>query len=380
VDLVNTSTILRAGQADLIAYAFYVLGYRPRESLVLIGLHGARLRVGMSLRLDLPSPPYDVPLPRHQLDLLRKHGEDALVLLVVSDVPPGPGGAGPPHGDLVGRLRRLLTADGWRVIDVLAVGPARWRSYLCHDPVCCPPQGRSLDEVSGSMLAAWMVSQGEVLVPDEQALVADVEPAAPPGGWLRRRARPATAAPSTVESLARWRALLRPDCRDPDAGPGDVGPGDVGIVDVGLVGAPAQVRWLAEALQDRWFRDAVLLTLMPDAGTAPDEVLAGSEPAALDALLDTRPDRSLLARWSAPLAAVARSAPPGERADALALLAWAAWWAGDGPRGRLLAARALADRPEDTFAALVDQLLFVGVPPGWLVAQRREASAGSAAG
>ncbi|HEX2806452.1 MAG TPA: DUF4192 family protein, partial [Kineosporiaceae bacterium] len=154
-------------------------------------------------------------------------------------------------------------------------------------------------------------------------------------------------------ALRRWRALLEASA---PAG--------------ARAEAPAQLGWLIEALQDRWLRDAVLLTLVPGSGTAPEELLAGGDDSVLDGLLDQAPDQELLERGRMLLSAVARAAPPGARVDALALLAWMSWWAGDGARARLLAARALTDQPTHRLARLVDSLLRVGVAPAWVQARR----------
>jgi hypothetical protein len=120
---------------------------------------------------------------------------------------------------------------------------------------------------------------------------------------------------------------------------------------------------LASALRDGRVRDALMLSFV--SRTVTEEALAAASDGAVDRLFDAMPDAELLARGTALLAEAARTAPPGARGDALAVLAWAAWYQGDGARARLLAARALADKPSQTLAALVDQLLLVGVPPGW---------------
>ncbi|HEY6797794.1 MAG TPA: DUF4192 domain-containing protein [Kineosporiaceae bacterium] len=346
------TTVMRAGTADVIAYVFYTLGYRPRESLVLVGLQGPRRRIGMCVRMDLP-PSRDVRRPLEQaLTALRQHGDDAVIVLVVSDrqvrgkVDP----CRPPHAYLARDVRRRLMAAGVRVWDVLAVGPSTYRSYLCPEPNCCPAEGRPLAEATGGALAAWMISHGRSVAPDEASVLEFVEPTVSPDP---RQAGPTLLSGSAEESLRRWRALLH------DGSPSWSSP------EPASRGEFPDVRWLADALQDHWFRDAVLLTLVPDAETVADEALCGVDAAAMDGLFDKPPDDDLLQRGTALLAAVARTAPPGQRADALALLAWASWWAGEGARGRLLAARALADQPAHTLAALVDQLLFVGVPPGW---------------
>jgi hypothetical protein len=346
--------IIRADTADVIAYAFYQIGYRPRESLVLVGLRGvpaAQLRTGLVTRMDLPLPRHVPTVLAAQIVGLRRFGNTGGVALVISDWPAPTTARGAvrlPHRALVRRLTQQADRQGWPLKDVIAVGQDRWRSYLCDDPECCPATGRPLEEITSSPVAAWMISQGRVLESDERALVADVEP-------VHTAAR-ATGVPlAAAESLRRWRAALEAGESSSEHGAGDPEP-DVG--------------WLPAALQDRWLRDAVLLTLIPGAGTAPEEVLAGADPEAMDGLLDRHPDHDLLERGRVLLAAAARGAPAGQRADPLALLAWAAWWSGEGARARLLADRATSDQPDHRLGLLVNQLLVAGVAPGWVARSR----------
>jgi hypothetical protein len=307
---------------------------------------------------------------RRQLVELRRAGEDSLVVLVVSDSVRFPEPS--PHRGMVRDLLRSAERDGWPVLDVLAVGDRSWRSYLCPDPGCCPAEGHPLTQVTSSAAAACMVAAGRVLAADEGALIADVEvpdrmlsadltlSGAEQQGISGRASDVSNAEVEAAEiesmggkrldsrdaaaALQRWRVLL--GTAEPD-----------GVQSIG---------WLGRALQDRWLRDAVLLTLVPDSGTAPEELLAGADDAALEGMFDRRPDLDLLERGRALLAAVVRVVPPGERVDALALLAWMSWWSGDGPRGRLLASRALADQPGHRLAQLVDSLLRLGVAPDWV--------------
>ncbi|HEX2808769.1 MAG TPA: DUF4192 family protein, partial [Kineosporiaceae bacterium] len=151
------STVLKAGAADVIAFAFYQMGYRPRESLVLIGMRGPRRRLGLVVRVDLPPRRLLRAVMQQQLDALGRFGDDALVVLVVSDVEEraGAGAWALPHRGLVRDLRRQATGQGWSLQDVIGVGASRWRSYTCSDPACCPPGGRPLEEVLASRVAAF---------------------------------------------------------------------------------------------------------------------------------------------------------------------------------------------------------------------------------
>jgi hypothetical protein len=345
-----TPTVLRAKMPDLLAVAFYQIGYLPRESLVLVGLHGPRMRVGVVVRGDLPPPACQGRVVAAHLDAVRCNGHDGVIGLVVSDavVPSGPTGRlRLPHRALVEELQRQAPGQGLLLRDVVAVGPSRWRSYRCTEPGCCPMAGRSLDEALNGRAATELIARGHILAAKEADLVADVEPVDTPVGQTppgtRRRPGPVDA----EQALRRWRELLD----SPDSVSGK------DLVD------------LCGALQDHGVRDSVLLTLVPGAGTLPEEVLAGVDSSAITTVFQALPDPSLLERGRVILSAVARSAPPGSRADSLALLAWASWWSGRGARGRLLAERALADVPGHRLAVLVDRLLYLGVPPDWAQGQ-----------
>lgn len=343
--------VIRASMADLIAVAFYRIGYRPRESLVMVGLHGARHRVGVVRRLDLPLARHRAAVVETQVRAMRREGGERFIALVVSDVVPlstAPGPVRLPHRRLARQVRGEATRQGCDVMDIIAVGSSWWRSYLCSDLTCCPSQGFSLEAALTGPAAAQLVAEGYVLAPDEASFVADVDPVT---GRSDEEPDEVSSPPAhdAARALARWRGLL---ARPESAGVSD------------LV-------WFGRAFEDRWLRDAVLLTLVPGVGTIPEEVLAGGDAALLEVVFDADPDDELLERGRLLLSAVARAAPPGGRADAIAMLAWAAWWQGHGPRGRLLAERALADVPDHRLAALVAQMLSLGVVPSW-VERRRE--------
>jgi len=363
-------TVVRAGARELIAYAFYDLGYRPQESLVLVGvqaLPGGRERThGCVLRVDLPAAPAVArELAAGVAAYLRSVGQRRVVALVVAashDAPAAaaPGGTRPMHAALVDDLTRILRRDGVVVSEALAVGSSTYRSYLCARRGCCPPGGRPLGDLSTTAVAAAMVVAGQVLHDDEEGLVLDVAPEpAGPGTGPDRVESEVTAAGAAqaaqgdaMTALARWRALIAPA----PASPPDPDP---------------DLAWLEVALRGVPFRDALILTLVPGAGRAPEGLLcgpgerAGTGPS--HRLLDRAPDPDLLERGRVPLAHVARTAPPGRRAQALAVLAWMAWWSGSGARARLLARRALEDEPGHRMALVLDRLLLRGVPPGWVL-------------
>ena len=347
-------TISGGAPHDLIAYSWFVMGFRPRESLVVVGLHGERLRSGAVARLDLPHPLDGVRAAVSLADLLERGGDDACLLMTVSDAP----GADPlldddgamAHDELSCDVAEALARCGFPVVDALLVGPDAYRSYLCRDVACCPPAGLPLSAVMDSRVAATMVLDGRCVADDESALVADVAPVEGAAPLVPAAGRP---------GRARRRAAFDRWCADLAAG----------------AAHPARPEELLAALRSRALRDAVLATLVPGGRDAAEGYVAGRgvlRPWPAD---DVPPDEDLLRRGERLLAAVARLAPEGDRAAPLAALGWLAWWSGQGVRARLLVARALEDEAAHPLALLVGALVEHSVPPPW-----RETAAGVPAG
>lgn len=354
-------TIRKAGPDDLIALVWFQLGYRPRDSVVLVGLEGPRRRTGLISRIDLDDVGGALPA-RGLVEVLARTSAQGAVVLVASEDPRLSPWRGQPA--VVRTIRRELRGVGISLVDALWVGAEGYRSYLCRDPQCCPLDGYPLAEVMSSSAAAASVLDGQVLAPDEAGLVADVlpgqgDPPAGQGAGERPDALPAGSSaglPATGDLygwLRLWRRCLAEGTIDPIAACG-----------------------LAATMDDDRLRDAVMLTFLPTAGDLPEALLEGGpsleqgdQPdgtGSLDGAVCHPPDPDLLGRATALLAVAARTAPAGSRAPALACLAWVAWWAGVGARARMLTGLALADRPGYGLATLVDRALVSMLPPPWV--------------
>jgi hypothetical protein len=411
MDTNKATVITKAGPEDMIATVWFNLGYKPRNSLIVLGLEGPRQRAGVMLRADLPSssraersldalrsidrlPPeaLRVVLPEMVRDLLitvaasGAHG----VLAIVADEqalnrrPPA----------VVRLLRQVARELGLRLVDVLGLTSTGFASLLCRDPRCCPPGGRPISQVLSSRSAAVHVVNGDLVAESEADLLADV---------TRRPSDPACDPPSN-----RWS----------DPGPNRA-PGSAAAL-------PAGQRWLwwerwneacgeaatmpsrgeplrgfSAALHDWSLRDAVLMSLL---GAGPDEVRAmldGNHPwltscpdqtaerqpehrgfggggvsaeatiadqfrQDLGRLLRRRPDEMRLSAGRTVLAGAVRVAGDGDRGPALAVLAMLAWFEGRGGRARLLVERAQADASAVSLTGLVEDLLLERIPPPWL--------------
>jgi hypothetical protein len=286
MDTNEKPVVVAAGPEDLIAAAWFNLGYRPRDSLVVLGLEGPRRRLGVLLRADLPrsgTPDPDCGDVR-PLDLLSPGEQQAIVPRMVRDLlgTVAAGGAAavlaivadeqalsrrPPA--VFRALRHEARALGLHLVDVLGVTSTAFGSLKCRDPRCCPPGGRPISLVLSSRTAAVHVVNGETVAESEAALLADVtpEPASstdqPPDmfpspdspssadwsgwskGWPTDR--------SSVEKRSTWWPRWVRACAE--------------AAEIPSRGRP--LRGFSAALHDSYLRDAVLLDLLD---ASPEEV------------------------------------------------------------------------------------------------------------
>lgn len=401
MDRNETTVITKAGPEDMIATVWFSLGYKPQNSLMLLGLEGPRQRVGVLLRVDLPRKsgkvlsgmeirPIDRLPPDQQRALVPEMVRDLLltvaasgadgVLAIVADEhaldrrPPA----------VVRTLRKEVREFGLRLMDVLGVTSKAFASLMCHDPRCCPPGGRPIARVMSSRSAAVHVVGGDTVAESEADLLSDVTPGPldppcdPPS--LVELASDQLGDPPSPDWLSvedrwrwweRWSEAAAAAARVPSRG--------------------EPLRGLSAALHDCFLRDAVLMGLLGAEEEEVREMLNGSyawmmgpfgPPSErqgsvnqgsanrfgrdLGRLLRRRPDDERLSAGRTVIAGSVRVAGAGDRGPGLAVLAMLAWFEGRGGRSRLLLERARVDAPSVSLTGLVEDLLLGRVPPPWL--------------
>jgi hypothetical protein len=335
---------------DLAAAVPHLLGFRPSESVVLIGLGGRRgNRVGLTVRGDIPPPDLAGDLARMLVRSISSDQPTAVVVVLVSEAPDEAAGplavfrpdAGLPHRPLLHELTVALTAAALPVRDALLVRSGRWWSYDCPEPCCAPGRGTPLPG-GVTALEAASVTAGQVVAADREALVARIARLDGPAlaametvTW-RVGDRHSKAALTDRDATARrsWTTVMRTvqRCRPGPAG-GPLSDRDV-----------ARVLW---ALADIRVRDRALTLAVGDDAPAAE-------------ILWTECTR----RGPAPLDAAPAT-----------LLAVSAWLRGDGAMANVALERALDSRPTYSFAQLLAQGLTACLPP----AQLREMIAATAA-
>ncbi|KAB1937146.1 DUF4192 domain-containing protein [Micromonospora sp. ALFpr18c] len=314
--------------ADLIAAVPYLLGFHPADSVVAVALRGRQII--FAARADLPDPSTDPgDRARHLAGVIRRQGAEAATVV----------GYGPPERvtPSVDAVRAALAGVGLEVLDALRVTDGRWWSYLCTEADCCPPEGRRYDPAANQVTAS-AVFAGQVALPDRAALAAQV---APVDGAAREAVRAATA-----------RAELR-------------------LTEL-VEGAPA-----SDLLGGRALRSAGVAAVREAQRAQRRSVrLDDDEVAWLSLLLTHLPIRDHawertdgrdrdIALWTDVLC----RAEPDLIAAPGALLAFAAWRAGQGALAAVALERVLTLHPDYSLAQLLDDLLRRGVPPsdldGW---------------
>ncbi|MEU4398595.1 DUF4192 domain-containing protein [Micromonospora orduensis] len=314
--------------ADLIAAVPYLLGFHPADSVVAVALRGRQII--FAARADLPAPSTDpVEQARHLAGVILRQGAEAATVV----------GYGPPERvtPSVDALRVALAGAGLEVLDALRVTGDRWWSYLCAEADCCPPEGRRHDATANQVTAS-AVFAGQVALPDRAALVAQV---APVDGPARDSARAATA-----RAEVRLAELME-QAPESDL----LGGRALRSAGVAAVREAQRRQRRGERLDDdevAWL--SLLMTHLPVRDHAWERT-------------DGR-DRDI-ALWTD----VLRRAEPEVSAAPGALLAFAAWRAGQGALAAVAIERTLSLHPDYSLAVLLDDLLRRGVPPseldGW---------------
>jgi hypothetical protein len=136
---------------DLLAAVPFLIGYHPSNSLVLVALKGDS--VGMAMRVDIPSNATSA-----SYDLLATHftREDADGAFLVAYLPDG---CDTGESVLINASAAMMRAN----IDIkesLLVRGNRFRSLICIDATCCPPEGSPVPDIDSSRIAAEHVIAG----------------------------------------------------------------------------------------------------------------------------------------------------------------------------------------------------------------------------
>ncbi len=304
-----------------------LIGFRPRESLVLIGLGGGSgRRIVLTMRIDLPPPeqaPFDDLAARLAVGLLAARPRRAVLVVYAA-------GAGPVRRELVAAVAAALGERGVGVdTAVWAEEVAAGAAWACYDGCC----GGRLADPSATTAAVTCAAAGQVVYADRAELERLVEPADP--------------------ARVRHRERLMNVAADADLATAEPGAGDdaghVAVLAAAIAAAAGGPRLdddlvvaLAAALVRPRVRDSVLARCA-EWSTTDREAAAAAE-----------------SLW----AALCRELPDPEAAEAAALLAVSALLRGDGALANVALGRAGRSWPGHALTGLLTDAVARGVSPG----------------
>jgi hypothetical protein len=167
--------------ADVITAVPPLLGFHPRDSLVLVSLAqeatSASMFVQFALRVDLPPPDRSARLVRYLSEVMAARRSEEILVVVVGGGGSGKPGEPPPHHELVEALLAecsLVGVPGRIAVWASEIAEdAPWRSYQNED------SSGQLPDPACAALAAEMVVTGQVIYADRADLEAVVAPGDP---------------------------------------------------------------------------------------------------------------------------------------------------------------------------------------------------------
>lgn len=336
-----------AGRSDLISSLPYVLGFHPRQSIVMVFLRKKRLcatlRGDLLENLHACEPlPSEVTLPMQAV--FHRERPDTVILVIFDETRCS-------FQELLTQVTHECRCAGVRIGDRLLVADGSWRSLDCRDPSCCPPPGRPLASPDRVPAVAEWVSLGVSPLADREAVASFFESPVV-GAFDVESPRPAPGREFAAwrrEGLDAWARVL------------GVGPaGASGDRVDGLPGVCAQAA--VDVLTDMPTRDALLAWLCPDLRDP------STYPRGLARLIEqccgsVAPDHDArdLMELTWRLRDFARRLPPCAQPGVLSLVGAHSWWLGEGAFARAALDRAVQLDPGYALAGLLLQLVAAGV-------------------
>lgn len=350
-----------SGPGDLVSLVPYLVGFRPRRSLVVLSLRGPRLRCGLTARFDLPPLLDPMDLDRFVSEVVPYLLHDTptqVALLVYDDEPWEPSQR--PRQSLVKALEAAFEAVQVPVKEAVYVGAARYWSFTCESSRCCPDSGTDLADVRASEVAAEFVLRGRAPLDDRSDLVQMIVPRGPL----------TTAAVASVADRELDRFL-----QSPEDGALDFSRWQSTVLtmfdDLVARTEPAQAAvltgdqagLLVAGMLDIGIRDAIAERCSAWLGALPASRVSVAEPVRPPAY-DQDPVTAVLLELAVMSDGPLAVAP-------LTLLAAQYWAAGEGALANAAVERALEIDPDYRLAVLLAQLLRAAIPPAWVEESRR---------
>jgi hypothetical protein len=382
--LYTMTTIVKAnGPADILAMIPSMVGFIPRNSVVLLAFRGKRTCGAM--RFDLPGAggiKVDAKIHKRFATtivgtLCKLPTVDAVITVIYTDEEFA-GGTAIPRAEFATVLGRRIELSGFEHRGSITHASDGWAS---HFEPRVPPGGHPLSDIAESSASA-QIPEDERESPNPLDLPKRV-PNAEPSAMARTKKR-----------LAMYRRLADSVGDDDSEAPAALAP----IYDIPLFAEDA-LTWdaaatesfgalLAFMVQGPPVRDLVMLQWASDLavgdqlweeGSHSDQVqrTAGVDIGGLMVGQYARPDPDRIERGIALLLHLVAQLADAKRPPLLCMLAWLNWALGRSSRAAVYLDEALAIDPQYSMAQLLNTMLRNGMLPEWAFAEpKQSASAG----
>ena len=150
---IHTATQLNSPH-DLLAAVPFMVGYHPTNSLVVIALRDDQ--ISMAMRMDFPLAQARDELVTNIVTHLER--ESTEIVILVGYLPPTN-----QEKDPLVDIASGIESKGIAVKESIVVKDNRYRSTVCGDRQCCPPEGNLVPPISDSRITAEQVSMGNPL-------------------------------------------------------------------------------------------------------------------------------------------------------------------------------------------------------------------------
>ena len=318
---------------DLLAAIPFLIGYHPTDSLVIVSLKEDC--VGMAMRVDYPT--IDAVNSPGTYDALIYHlvRESAQGALVVAYVPDGRNDG----EEILASISTSLSQVEIPTREALLISNGRWRSVLCGDLECCPPEGNELPEISSSRVAVEQVAEGRPMPYGNREGMAD-----------SISSLPLSTDAQFVSEVGK--AHIDPESTDTQSAQRE---GALAILD----------------LASRFAQGSLGRDIEGDQKLAAKVLGSLSEIQVRDFALGSHDETTIELYWTM-WRYLVRIAPAGFIAPVASLLAALSYEKGEGALAQRCLDRALADEPSYSLAGLLRRVFSAGWPPASFSAMRKD--------
>jgi len=311
---------------DLLAAVPFLIGYHPSDSLVLISVKSDALE--MAMRIDFPINP---PTGAYQLLAGHLQRDDAEAALIVAYEPKD----NRSGEEVLANVAAAISDLEIPIRELMLVRDGRWRSMLCDDLSCCPPEGNEITDFRNSRITAEQVANGKVLpFLDSEGLTHSI-------------------APTIFARDINWNAQVIGFRIDPDAN---------NLNELQRDGAESVLLLADFYVQQGFCKDYDLIARV--LGRLTDVQVR-------DFALGCHTDQTLNAYWTM-WRDLLRIAPPKFVAPVASLFAAIAYENGEGAFAHRALDRAIEDDPEYSLSRLLRRVFSSGWPPSGFAQLRSE--------